>query len=45
MEQSLLSYCLCRHGGVPPDSYREAIGMKVETAEGNGSEFVITLPT
>jgi hypothetical protein len=43
-EQNLLLRSRHRHGGVPPDSYREAIGMKVETKEGEGSEFIIQLP-
>ncbi len=38
-EQHLQSYYLLRHGGVPM-----AIGMKVETKEGEGSAFIIQLP-
>ena len=38
-EQNLQSSCQHRHGGVPI-----AIGMKVETKEGEGSEFVIQTP-
>ena len=38
-EQNLQSYYLLRHGGVPI-----AIGMKVETSEGEGSTFSIQLP-
>jgi hypothetical protein len=41
-EQNLQSHYQYRQSGVPPDSYREAIGMKVETRE--GSEFIIQLP-
>jgi len=37
--QSLQLFCLHRHGGVPI-----AIGIKVETKEGEGSEFIIYLP-
>jgi hypothetical protein len=37
-EQNLQSYCQFSHGGVPI-----AIGMKVETKEGEGSEFIIVL--
>ena len=38
-EQNLQSYYLHRHGGVPI-----AIGMKVETKDGEGSTFIIQLP-
>ena len=38
-EQNLQSYYLFSHGGVPI-----AIGMKVETKEGEGTEFIISLP-
>ncbi len=38
-EQNLQSYCQHSHGGVPI-----AIGMKVETKEGEGSIFIIGLP-
>jgi len=38
-EQNLQSYCLHKHGGVPI-----AIGMKVETKTGVGSEFIVQLP-
>ena len=37
--QSLLLHYLVRHGGVPI-----AIGMRVETREGEGSEFIVMLP-
>jgi hypothetical protein len=45
-EQNLLSVCLYRHGGVPtvPAGRQVVIGMKVETKEGEGSEFIIQLP-
>ena len=36
-ELSLPLNCLHKHGGI-------AIGMKVKTAEGDGSEFIIQLP-
>jgi hypothetical protein len=38
-EQNLQLFCLHRHGEVPI-----AIGMKVETKEGEGAEFIIYLP-
>ena len=38
-EQNLQSFYMPRHGGVPT-----AIGMKVETKEGEGSTFIIQLP-
>ena len=38
-EQNLQLSCRRRHGGVPI-----AIGMKVETKEGAGSEFIIQRP-
>ena len=38
-EQNLQSSCQHRHGGVPI-----AIGMKVETREGEKTEFIIVLP-
>jgi hypothetical protein len=38
-EQNLQSVYLHKHGVVPI-----AIGMKVETKEGEGSDFVIVLP-
>ena len=43
-EQNLQSYYLFRHGGVPiaHDIYRD--GMKVETKEGEGLIFIISLP-
>jgi len=37
--QSLQLFCLLRHGGV-----QIAIGIKVETKEGEESEFIIYLP-
>ncbi len=37
-EQNFLSHCQHRYGGVPI-----AIGMKVETKEGEGSKFIIVL--
>ena len=38
-ELNLQLYYLLKHGGVPI-----AIGMKVETKEGEGSTFIIQLP-
>lgn len=38
-EQNLQSLCRHRNGGAPI-----AIGIKVETKEGEGSEFVVLLP-
>jgi hypothetical protein len=38
-ERSLQSFCPYRHGGVPI-----AIEMKVETKEGEGSEFIFSCP-
>ena len=38
-EQNLQSHCQPDYGGVPI-----AIGMKVETVEGEGAEFKIILP-
>jgi hypothetical protein len=38
-EQNLQLRCQHKHGGVPI-----TIGMKVETKEGEGSEFIIQLP-
>jgi len=37
--QSLQLFCLHKHGGVPI-----AIGVKVETKVGKGTEFIILLP-
>ncbi len=37
-EQNLQLFCQLSHGGVPI-----AIGMKVETREGEGSEFIFQL--
>jgi len=37
--QSLQLFCLHKHGGVPIE-----IGMKVETKEGKGTEFIILFP-
>jgi hypothetical protein len=43
-EQNLQSHYQYRQSGVPPASYREAIGMKVETKEEEGNIFIIPLP-
>ncbi len=43
-EQNLQLCYQHRHGGVPPDSYREAIGRKVKTKKGEVAHFIIHLP-